>query len=196
MVWLLFIVGAYLLGSVPCGVLVTRFLGYDDPRGRGSHNIGATNVTRTAGKVAGAVTLLGDVLKGLVPTMWAGASFSSPWAVALVGLAAYLGHLFPVYLGFHGGKGVATGLGVFLGLAPVPVLVSAGVFGLLLRLCRMVSVASLGAAAALPLFLAFMGGPLAHVALGLMVAGLSLWKHQPNIERILNGTERRVGQPA
>lgn len=194
MKWLLFVGFAYLLGSVPCGVVVARLLGQTDPRSGGSGNIGATNVARTAGRTAGIATLVGDVLKGLVPTAWAGASFASPWAVALVGLAAYLGHLFPLYLGFKGGKGVATGLGVFLGLAPGAALLAAGVFGGVVWKGRVVSLASLCAAAALPLVLAFFAAPLAHVALGLVVGGLSVWKHWSNVERFLDGTENRLGQ--
>jgi glycerol-3-phosphate acyltransferase PlsY len=196
MKWLLLVGFAYLLGSVPCGVVVARILGQTDPRGAGSGNIGATNVARTAGKTAGIATLVGDVVKGLIPTLWAGASFASPWAVAGVGLAAYLGHLFPLYLGFKGGKGVATGLGVFLGIAPGAALLAAGVFGGVVGKGRMVSLASLSAVAALPLLLAFLGAPLAHVVLGLAVGGLSVWKHRGNIERLLDGTESRLGQAA
>ena len=196
MKWLLLVGFAYLLGSVPCGVVVARLLGQDDPRGAGSGNIGATNVARTVGRTAGVATLLGDVCKGLIPTAWAGASFASPWAVAGVGLAAYLGHLFPLYLGFKGGKGVATGLGVFLGIAPGTALLAAAVFGGVAWKGRLVSLASLCAAGALPLLLAFFGAPLAHVALGLAVGGLSMWKHGGNIERLLEGTENRLGRAA
>lgn len=194
MKWFLLVIFAYLLGSVPCGVVVARVLGQADPRGGGSGNIGATNVVRTAGKPAGALTLVGDVLKGLLPTLWAASSLVSPWAIATVGLAAYLGHLFSAYLGFKGGKGVATGLGVFLGLAPGGVLMAAGVFGVVAwKSCR-VSLASLSAAAALPLLLAVLRAPRAYVVLALVVGGLSFWKHSANIQRLLDGTESRLDQ--
>ncbi|HSH68780.1 MAG TPA: glycerol-3-phosphate 1-O-acyltransferase PlsY [Deferrisomatales bacterium] len=196
MKWLLLVGFAYLLGSVPCGVVVARLLGQEDPRSGGSGNIGATNVARTVGRTAGIATLAGDVLKGLIPTAWAGASFVSSWAVAGVGLAAYLGHLFPLYLGFKGGKGVATGLGVFLGLAPGAALLAAGVFGGVAWRGRVVSLASLCAAGVLPLLLAFLGAPLAYVVLGVVVGGLSVWKHESNIERLLDGTESRLGRAA
>lgn len=191
MKWLLFIAFAYALGSVPTGLLVARFLGGADPRGAGSGNIGATNVGRTLGRQAGLLTLAGDVLKGFLPTAWALGAFSSPWAVATVGLAAFLGHLYPVYLEFKGGKGVATGLGVFLALAPGSVVWAAAVFGLVAWTGRMVSLASLAAAASLPLLLGFFGHPRAFVALALALSALTGWKHRDNWERILAGTESR-----
>lgn len=193
--WLVLVVFAYLLGSVPTGLVLAKAFGLGDPRRGGSGNIGATNVGRTLGKKWGAVTLLGDALKGFIPTALALGAFSSPWAVVSVGFAAYLGHLFPLYLGFKGGKGVATGLGVFLALAPGSVLWAAGVFALLVWRFRLVSLGSLGAAAALPLILAFFDHPLAVVVLALAVGGFTFWAHRANIERLLDGTEHRVGQP-
>lgn len=196
MKWLLLMAFAYLLGSVPVGVVVARLLGGVDPRSAGSGNIGATNVARTLGKLPGVATLVGDALKGFVPAVWAAHAFASPWAVAPVGLVAYLGHLFPLYLGFKGGKGVATGLGVFLALATGSAFLSALVFGAVVWKWRMVSLGSLAAAAALPLFAGFLGRPPAIVLLALAVAVLTAWKHQENIERLLQGTERRLGDEA
>ncbi|GAB4256829.1 MAG: glycerol-3-phosphate 1-O-acyltransferase PlsY [Deferrisomatales bacterium] len=192
--WIVFVVFAYLLGSIPTGVLVARALGRGDPRAAGSGNIGATNVGRTLGRKAGVITLVGDVLKGFVPTAWAYGAFHSPAAVAAVGLAAFLGHLYPVYLGFKGGKGVATGLGVFLALAPGSVAWAALVFALVVWKGRMVSLGSLAAAAALPILLGLAGAPGAFVVLALAVAGLTGWKHRANVERILAGTEPRMGR--
>ncbi len=191
--WLALVAFAYLLGSVPTGVVVARLLGATDPRAAGSGNIGATNVGRTLGRKWGAVTMLGDALKGLVPTAWAVAVLHSPWAIAPVALAAFLGHLYPIYLRFQGGKGIATALGVFLVLAPGPLLVAAALFAALVWRWRMVSLGSLGAAAALPICLALTGHPLATVLLALAVGALTFWKHRGNIERLLDGTERRVG---
>ena len=196
MKWLLLVAFAYLLGSVPVGVLVAKLLGGEDPRQAGSGNIGATNVARTLGKTAGILTLVGDALKGFVPAAWAAGLFESPWASATVGLAAYLGHLFPLYLGFRGGKGVATGLGIFLALAPVPTLLSAGVFAAVVWKWRLVSLGSLCACAALPLLVAFLGKPASVTLLALAVAGLTFWKHKDNIARLAEGTERRLGERA
>ncbi len=193
MKWLLLVAFAYLLGSVPFGVVVARLAGGQDPRSAGSGNIGATNVGRVLGRKWGAVTLAADALKGFVPTAWAVSTLHGPWAVALVGLAAYLGHLYPVFLGGRGGKGVATGLGVFLALAPGSVLWAAVVFGVVFWLGRMVSLASLAAAAALPLIAAFFGSPLAVVALAVTVVGFTVARHQANIDRILDGVEPRAG---
>ncbi len=196
MKWLLLMVFAYLLGSVPCGVVIARLAGGPDPREAGSGNIGATNVGRTLGRKWGVVTLLADALKGYVPTVLAVSVLHGPWAVVAVGLAAYLGHLYPLFLGLRGGKGVATGLGVFLALAPGSVLWAAVVFGVVLKLGRMVSLASLAAAAALPLATAFFGRPLAVVALAVVVAGFTVARHQANIDRILDGVEPRLGSSA
>ena len=165
-----------------------------DPRSAGSGNIGATNVGRTLGRKAGAITLVGDVLKGFIPTAWAYGAFSSPWAVATVGLAAFFGHLYPFYLGFKGGKGVATGLGVFLAATPGSLFWAVIVFAAVVWRARMVSLGSMAAAGALPLISAFLDQPLALVALALVVAALTIYKHRGNIERILAGTENRVGQ--
>ncbi|MBI5014001.1 MAG: glycerol-3-phosphate 1-O-acyltransferase PlsY [Deltaproteobacteria bacterium] len=194
MKWLFLVAFAYLLGSVPVGILVSRFFGGEDPRDAGSGNIGATNVARTLGRLPGIVTLVGDVLKGFVPALWAAQAFSSPWAVATVGLAAFLGHVFPLYIGFKGGKGVATGLGVFLALAPGSALLAACVFGAVVWKWRIVSLASLSAAAALPLLAGFLGRPAAIVFLAAVVAGVTAWKHQGNIERLMEGTESRLGE--
>jgi glycerol-3-phosphate acyltransferase PlsY len=191
--WLLLVIFAYLLGSVPTGLLVCRLFGFEDPRGSGSGNIGATNVGRTAGKLPGILTLAGDALKGFVPTLWALTAFDPPLAVALVGLAAFLGHLFPLYLGFRGGKGVATGLGIFLAVAPGALFFAALLFGLVVWSWQMVSLGSLAAAAALPLTMGFLGEPRPFVLLALAVFALTVWKHRENIERILSGTESRLG---
>jgi len=189
----LFILFAYLLGSVPSGIVAARILGLDDPRKSGSGNIGATNVGRLHGKKAGLVTLCGDAAKGFLPAVVAAYAFKSPWSAAAVALAAYAGHLFPVYLGFKGGKGVATGLGIFLALAPAQAVAAALVFAAVVRIWRMVSLASISAAAALPIIVLYFDGSAATVALALVVAAATIWKHQSNIERILSGTEARLG---
>lgn len=196
MKWIFFVVFAYLLGSIPTGLILAKFMGREDPRTTGSGNIGATNVGRSLGRKFGVVTLIGDALKGFLPTAWALGAFSSPWAVCTVGFAAFLGHLYPVYISFRGGKGVATALGVLLALAPGSVLWAGAVFAAVVGRWRMVSLGSLCAAGAFPLFAAFFRAPLAVVVLGLAIGAMVGFRHRENIERILEGTERRVGSGA
>ncbi len=181
----------YLLGSVPVGVVVARLLYGVDPRQSGSRNIGATNVTRVAGKKAGIITLAGDILKGALPVLVAmGLGFEPLWT-ALAGFSAFLGHLFPIFLGFRGGKGVATACGMFLPLAPLPLLLSAIVFATLVAITRYVSVGSMTASVALPLFIHFMGGRVEYVWIGAVVSLLVIIKHKDNIGRLLRGEENR-----
>jgi len=186
------VIFAYLLGSVPTGLLLSKALAGIDPRQKGSRNIGATNVMRTAGKVLGAVTLLGDVLKGLIPVviaLWLGRE--QAW-VAAVGLAAFLGHCFPLYLRFKGGKGVATALGVFLPLTPLAVLMAIVIFATGFAITRMVSVGSLAAAAALPLLIWLRGYPLPSIILGICVGALVIYRHKENIQRLMTGKENKL----
>jgi glycerol-3-phosphate acyltransferase PlsY len=192
MKWILLLVFAYLLGSIPTGVVVARLFGAQDPRKAGSGNIGATNVARTLGKLPGILTLAGDALKGFIPAVWAASAFESAPAMALVGLAAFAGHLWPVFLGFKGGKGVATALGVFLALATGPVILAAGVFGAVVWQWRMVSLGSISAAVAMPILCGLLGRPPAVTLLALVIAGLTVWKHWENIERIASGTENQI----
>ena len=186
------IVFAYLCGSIPTGVLLSRRRGVD-PRDVGSGNIGATNVARVAGPTAGVLTLIGDLLKGLVPVLMARRIGLSPSAVAVVGLSAFFGHLYSCFLGFDGGKGVATALGVLLGAAPLGAAILVGIFLLTIALTRFVSLASLLAAMlASPLLLA-LGYPTTTVAIGVVTAALIAFRHRDNIRRLRFGTEPRVG---
>lgn len=185
---------AYLLGSVPFGVLVSRLHGSVDLRRVGSGNIGATNVLRAVGKGGAALTLLGDIGKGAVAVMlgrWAGVS---PTVLALVALAAVTGHLFPVFAGFRGGKGVATTLGVILAAMP-----TVGALLLLIWLAvaavwRYSSLAALAALAALPLLAWLLDGRLPLLALSAMLFLLVLLRHRENIRRLWQGTEGKIGQ--
>lgn len=181
---------SYLLGSVPTGVLLSKACGVDI-RATGSGNIGATNVYRTLGRRVGIMTLIGDCLKGLAPVLTAKAlGLELEW-VAAVGVAAFLGHVYTVFLGFKGGKGVATALGVFLGAAPLAVLVAVVVFALVLWKWRYVSLASISAAAAMPLIVFFTIKSLPVVVMALFIAALVIYKHKENIQRLLAGTESR-----
>jgi len=181
----------YALGAIPFGLILTRYAGLGDVRAIGSGNIGATNVLRTGRKGLAAATLLGDALKGTVAVL-IGLRFNLEPALA-AGLGAFLGHLFPVWLGFKGGKGVATFLGVLLALSPVALAAFAAIWlGLAFGL-RYSSLAALAASAATPVVLWALGQP--GVAwLFLLLAALLWWKHAPNIRRLLAGTEGRIGQ--
>lgn len=191
------ITAAYLCGSLPVGVWVGRWIGVDVQQA-GSGNIGATNVARTAGARAALLTLLGDVAKGLLPTVLAQQALGSPWLVALTGLAAFFGHIFSVFLCFSGGKGVATGFGVFLCLAPVAALVSLAVFVALALLTRYVSVASIVAAAALAIVTATAGYAVAIQGAAGLTAVVIIVRHRTNLVRLRQGNEPkfRIGRVA
>jgi glycerol-3-phosphate acyltransferase PlsY len=190
------LVAAYLLGSIPFGVLIARGAGGVDLRRVGSGNIGATNVLRVIGKGAAVLTLVGDIGKGALAVgvaRWAGAGAA---VVAAVGLAAVLGHLFPVWSGFRGGKGVATTLGVVLGAMP-----SVGGWLLVIWLAvaaitRYSSLAALAATAAMPLLAWLLDGRPAMLALSGALLALVVVRHRENIGRLLAGTEGKIGQKA
>ena len=183
----------YLLGSVPFGLILTRAAGLGDIRAIGSGNIGATNVLRTGNKKLAAATLFLDGFKGFVAVVVAW-QFGD-WAPYFVGLAVLLGHLFPVWLGFKGGKGVATGLGVLLaGSSPVG-LISCATWLITALLMRTSSTAALMAFAVAP-FAAVVLGHFKLAALAMLIASLVFWKHSANIARLRAGTEPKIGQKA
>lgn len=185
--------GAYLLGSIPFGLLLASRVRGIDVRTAGSGNIGATNVARSAGKVLGVFTLLLDGLKGAAPVLLGQHWLHLPLCVvAMAGVTSVVGHVFPVWLRFRGGKGVATGLGVFLALTPVPSLIALGVFVLTYAVARVVSVGSLLASVALLAAIALLDGrrPVL-IASGVVVAVVVL-RHKSNILRILQRTEHGV----
>ncbi len=183
---------AYLLGSIPTGLVLAKALAGIDPRQGGSRNIGATNVLRTAGKTLGVATLIGDVLKGVIPVCLALFLQRGEWWVAAAGLAAFLGHCFPIYIGFRGGKGVATSLGVYLPLTPLAVLVNVFVFASALGVTRMVSVGSILAAIAMPLLIGLGRYPLAYLILSLCVDAIIIFRHKENIKRLIQGRENKL----
>ena len=184
---------AYLLGSIPFAVIVSRAFTLPDPRSYGSGNPGATNVLRTGRKAAAALTLLGDAFKGWLPVALVLAYGLSPGEAAIAGLAAFLGHLFPVTLGFKGGKGVATALGVLLGFGWAIALSCIAVWLLVAFTTRYSSAAALAAAVAAPALAHLLDAPSAYVAAALVMAALLLWRHAANIKRLLAGTESRIG---
>jgi glycerol-3-phosphate acyltransferase PlsY len=194
MVTILLVVVGYVLGSIPTGILVARWQTGVDIRQHGSGNIGMTNVLRAVGKGAAALTLIGDLAKGLLPVLLARAWLTSPWAIGLVALAAVIGHLYPVFAGFHGGKGVATTLGASIPLVLGPVLIAFLVWLACVALRRQVSLGSLVAAAALPIAALLWGAPAAYVLYALVVAVLIWYRHRDNIQRLLAGTEPTISQ--
>lgn len=209
MLFLLFIPAAYLLGSIPFGIVFAGLFNGPDPRTVGSGNIGATNVSRSAGKAAGALTLIADILKGALPTMLAYRAFPyfaeslpslfltlniNPGAifVSLVGFSAFIGHLYPIFLKFRGGKGVATACGVMLAISIPATLLSAAVFVIVLLAKRYISLGSIVSAAMLPVFLSFFTSSKDYMVTGVAVAVLVIIKHKDNIKRIAEGTENKV----
>jgi acyl phosphate:glycerol-3-phosphate acyltransferase len=184
---------AYLIGSIPCGILVAKTRNINI-REHGSGNIGATNIARTLGKKEGIITLLGDSLKGVL-ALWLSSYFLNDSSeLAIVGFMAFLGHLFSIFLKFRGGKGVATGLGVFLYLTPLTALGAMVIFALTLLICRYVSLGSVLGALSLPLIGIILGAPPAYSVTGFGVSTLILIKHRENIGRLLAGTEPKFGK--
>lgn len=181
----------YLCGSIPFGLILTRMAGLGDVRKIGSGNIGATNVLRTGNKKLAALTLLADALKGTVAVA-AARYFIGLEAALIAGLGAFLGHLYPVWLKFKGGKGVATYLGVLLGLAPLIVLVFAAVWLAMAKIFRYSSLAALTAAVVVPAALYLYGNP-GIASLFLVMSAITILKHRENISRLLAGTEGRIG---
>jgi glycerol-3-phosphate acyltransferase PlsY len=187
----------YLLGSIPFSYLVARAFGVGDVRKVGSGNVGATNVMRTAGKAAGILALVLDASKGGAATWAAGLLDPGVEATpALAAVAAVLGHIFPVWLRFQGGKGVATGAGAFFPLAPAAAALSVVVFAAALATSRYVSVSSIVAAASLPILAAAMGAPRAVFLCAALSAGMIIFKHRTNMARLRAGTENRLGGKA
>lgn len=190
--FLIVLLVAYLVGAIPCGVILTRLFGGGDIRAAGSGNIGATNVYRVAGKKLGLLTLLGDALKGAIPVGFAKFGLFFPeWGVAAVAVAAFLGHCYPVYLGFKGGKGVATALGIYLVLSPLAVLIALFCFLGILYKSRFVSLGSIIAAALLPFLVLFINRSNELLAASLVISILVILRHTANIRRLLDGTENR-----
>jgi glycerol-3-phosphate acyltransferase PlsY len=183
---------AYLIGSIPVGVILAKTKG-KDPRKVGSGNIGATNVMRAAGKTLGIVTLLGDILKGFIPVVTAVYTGLPGPLVAAVGLAAFLGHIFPLFLQFKGGKGVATALGVYLALNPWAILVSFVAFVLVMLKWRYVSASSIVGTALIPLTLYLLKAPWEYTCLSLVMGVIIIVRHKDNIQRLMAGKERKMG---
>ena len=186
---------AYVIGAIPVGFFIARAFGVGDIRRHGSGNIGMTNVLRTAGKLPAVLTLVGDVAKGFF-AVWLGVRIAggAEAAAAVAAVAAVVGNCWSVFLGFRGGKGVATGLGALLALTPWAVAPSALVFLIVVATTRFVSLGSLLAAIGVPVVALVLGYPTASVLACALVALLVIGRHHQNITRLLNGTETRLGR--
>ena len=184
------IVIAYLLGSVPAGFILGLRSGID-VRESGSGNVGATNVARVVGKRQGILTLIADTAKGFVPVILAMQLGASLAAIVLVGTAAFVGHLYPIFLKFKGGKGVATALGVFLGVAPIATLVLMALFAATALTSRIVSLSSIVAAVAAPVVFWLFYHPPLVIGMAAFIAVAITWRHRANIQRLMNGSEPR-----
>ena len=199
------VLAAYLIGSLSFAVIVSRLMGLHDPRSYGSKNPGATNVLRSGNKAAAVATLLLDALKGWLPVVlvkWLGADYGlGGGTVAAVGLAAFLGHLYPVFFGFKGGKGVATAAGVLIGISWLLGLATLATWLIVAYFSRYSSLASLAAAVFSPLYYLFGDRAAWYVDKGIMVmlvviSALLIYRHRDNINKLLKGTESRLGAKA
>ena len=185
---------AYLAGSAASAVLVCRAMGLPDPRGEGSGNPGATNVLRIGGKGPAALTLAGDVLKGVLPVLLARSLALSPTVEALSALAAFLGHLYPLYFRFQGGKGMATALGAIAALAWPVAGIMCALWLAVAAATRYSSLASMTAATAAPVAALWLAPHPGNLAVLVVITAFLLWRHRANVQRLIDGTESRIGR--
>lgn len=186
--WLLVPI-SYLVGSVSSAIIVCRLMGLPDPRTEGSHNPGATNVMRIGGKKAAAITLAGDAVKGLLPVLAAKMLGVESLILALVVFAAFLGHLYPIFFGFKGGKGVATSFGVSLGVSWFLGLAVSGTWFLVYKISKISSLSALVAAVLTPIYTWLIVGDSYLVGVFFVISVALLWRHKSNIQRLLAGEE-------
>jgi glycerol-3-phosphate acyltransferase PlsY len=189
---ILLILGGYLFGSISAAIVVCKLMGLPDPRSEGSRNPGTTNVLRIGGKQAAILTLAGDMLKGLMPVLIARALHAGPEIQAATALAAFLGHLYPVFFGFQGGKGVATALGVFLGLHWPAGLAVSGIWIVMALLFRISSLSALTAMLLAPLVFWYLQPEMAFVYATIIITVMLFWRHRTNIRDLLSGKEGRI----
>lgn len=183
------VVFAYLLGSLSAAIITCKLMGLPDPRSEGSRNPGATNVLRFGGKKAAAITLLGDSLKGLIPVLVARLAEVDDTVLAATAMAAFLGHLYPIFFGFHGGKGVATAMGVLLGISWPVALAAAATWLVIAKGLKISSLAALIAALLTPLYMWWLESSQAFLSMAVALAILLVWRHRSNIQRLLRGAE-------
>lgn len=189
-------IAAYLFGSISTAIISCRIMGLPDPRSLGSGNPGATNVLRTGSKKAAIITLLGDTIKGLLPVLLTAAILPEypAWCYILVGLAAFMGHIYPVYYGFKGGKGVATAFGILLGYCWAVFLAALATWLLMIWVFRYSALAALSAFALTPVYTVFFGGQPIAVLLMAVLSAMIFWRHRANISRLCKGEESKLGE--
>lgn len=191
---IILIIAAYLTGSISTAIIVCKAMGLPDPRTEGSGNPGATNVLRVGGKKAAAITLLGDMFKGLLPVLVAHFLHAADLAVAVIGLAAFMGHLYPVFFRFKGGKGVATMLGVMFGFHWAVGLATAGTWLLIAKGFKVSSLSALIATALAPLYVyLIMGSNFPIIISTIVMTVILFWRHRSNIQNLLSGQEGKIG---
>ena len=186
-------IGAYLLGSISSAILVARIMRLPDPRNTGSRNPGATNILRIGSKTAAAITLSGDLLKGAIAIIITKAITNDPVILALVALAVFLGHVYPIFFGFKGGKGVATALGVYFALAPWLGIALVVTWLLVAIITKYSSLAALTAAVVSPVYVWYWFGTTMVFWTSIVIAALLIWRHQANIKRLMDGSETKIG---
>ena len=200
---ILFIVAAYLIGSISTAIVVCKLMGLPDPRSEGSGNPGATNVLRVGGKKAAAITLFGDMLKGFIPVFVASFFNLTDIGFALVGFAAFIGHLYPVFFGFKGGKGVATMLGVLFGIHWMAGLATALTWLLMAKVVKISSLSALVATLLAPLYIFLIMGMYLKISMDhvlpliittAVMTAILFWRHRSNIQKLLSGEESKIGK--
>ncbi|MDH5378663.1 MAG: glycerol-3-phosphate 1-O-acyltransferase PlsY [Gammaproteobacteria bacterium] len=189
------IIAGYLFGSIATAIVVSKLMGLPDPRTLGSGNPGATNVLRHGGKKAAAITLVGDCIKGVIPVLIAKLFTDSELVIALVAGAAFLGHLYPVFFGFRGGKGVATALGVFLAVDWRVGLATLGTWILAAIVTKISSLSALLASIISPLYMWWITGSQSYLILNILLTVLLVWRHRSNIRNLLTGNEDKIAGP-
>lgn len=187
---------AYLFGSISSAIIVCRLMGLPDPRTQGSNNPGATNVLRFGGKKAAAIVLLGDMLKGVIPVLIAVQLTDNANVLAATGFAAFIGHLYPVFFGFLGGKGVATAFGVFAALNWQVGLLVGATWLLIAKVFKISSLAALIASALAPLYFWWMLPDKIYTYMVIVLAVILIWRHRSNIQNLMKGTEDAIGSDA
>ena len=188
----LLVVFSYVFGSIPTGLLLTKAFSKQDPRQVGSQNIGATNIYRAAGKTLALMTLVGDGLKGFIPVFLAMSWRFTEFWISCAAVAAFVGHLYPLFLRFKGGKGVATALGVFLAICPLGILIDFFLFAGVLATWRIVSLGSMSAACFMPVLVWMFTGSHPYLIMSICIAILIVYRHRANIRRLCAGEEHRI----
>ena len=188
------IFASYLIGSLSSAIIVCKIMGLPDPRGEGSGNPGATNVLRFGGKKAAAITLAGDMLKGLIPVLIAKYMGISVEGIALVGLAAFLGHLYPVFFHFKGGKGVATMIGVMFGFSWWIGLATVGTWLFMAKIVKISSLSALVATALAPVYVWIWFNNIESITVTVVMTVILFWRHRSNIQNLVKGTEDSIGK--